>query len=93
MLILLGAPHTDTDLTFHHLADLKTYVEKYNIPHTMFKDWGVIQDKIEKVSAPLPCSSHTLGGDANFLLRSQIVSGEIPVDSLRKPKDAPIPGA
>ena len=29
--------------------DLKTYVDKYKIPYTIFKDWGVIQDMVEKV--------------------------------------------
>ncbi|PWO00659.1 hypothetical protein FA09DRAFT_327396 [Tilletiopsis washingtonensis] len=29
--------------------DLKTYVDKYKIPYTIFKDWGVIQDMVEKI--------------------------------------------
>ncbi|PWN45056.1 hypothetical protein IE81DRAFT_320653 [Ceraceosorus guamensis] len=45
--------------------DLKTYVDKYKIPYTLFKDFSVVQDLVEK-----------------------IVSGETPIDSLRKAKDA-----
>lgn len=43
--------------------DLKTYCDKYNIKYTLFKDWSVVQDVVEK-----------------------IVSGEIPIDSVRKAK-------
>ena len=29
--------------------DLKTYCDKYNIKYTLFKDWSVVKDMVEKV--------------------------------------------